>query len=156
MQTFSHLQCALYRAAERNVSFLEEMSVFILTLKAFAPIFIVVGVLHLALGAGADVLLGAILSEQTLRDPVLDSQNRFYGVSFTLYGVLLFLSATDLEKYRTVLRCVLWVFFFAGLARVVSIATHGIPSSLILALLCSELLVPPVLLIWQSRIERES
>ena len=132
------------------------MNVFLLTLKAFAPIFIVVGVLHLALGAGADVLLGANLSEQALRDPVLDSQNRFYGVSFTLYGVLLFLCSMDLEKYKTVLRCVLWVFFVAGMARVVSIVTHGVPSSLVLALLGSELLVPPVLVIWLSRIERES
>ena len=130
------------------------MNTFLLTLKAFAPVFIVVGVVHLALGAGADVLLGATLSEQTLRDPVLDSQNRFYGVSFALYGVLLFLCATDLEKYKTVLRCLLWVFFAAGMARVISILTHGLPSPVVLVLLGSEVFVPPVLLIWLSRIER--
>lgn len=129
------------------------MNAYTTTLKIFAPVFLLVGLLHLALGAGADVLLGAALSEQTLRDPVLDSQNRFYGISFTLYGVLFFLCATDLEKYQTVLRCVLWVFFAAGLARILSIYTHGMPSIFILVLLSSELLIPPLLLMWLSKIK---
>ena len=98
-------------------------------------------------------MLGAKLTDQALHDPVLDSQNRFYGISFSLYGVLLFLCATDLKKYTTVLRCVLWVFFAAGLARFVSIATHDVPSVLVLALLGSEVILPPLLLWWLSNVE---
>ena len=120
-------------------------------LKLLAPIFVLVGVLHLALGVGADVLLGANLPRQALSDAALDSQNRFYGVAFTLYGVLLFVSAGDLHKYATVLRCVLWVFFAAGLARLVSIAVHGVPPPLVVTLLVSELAMPPVLHLWLSR-----
>lgn len=122
-----------------------------LILKLGAPVFLLVGALHLFLGVEADVLLGASLSAEAIADPVLDSQNRFYGVSFTLFGVLLFLCSTDISKYRTVLKCVLWVFFAAGVARFVSIGIHGLPSALVLALLASELVIPPVLAIWLHR-----
>jgi hypothetical protein len=123
-------------------------------LKFLAPVFVVVSALHLALGAGADVLLGAKLSTEALNDPTLNSQNRFYGVAFGVYGVLLYLCSTDLRKYATVLRYVLWVFFAAGLARLVSIATHGLPPPLVLALLAVELAFPPVLHIWLSKVLR--
>jgi hypothetical protein len=125
-------------------------------LKLVAPVFALVGAVHLALGVGADVLLGAKLPPEALGDATLDSQNRFYGIAFTLYGVLLYLCATDLRKYATVLRCVIWVFFAAGVARLVSIATHGVPSALVLALLASELAMPPLLHLWLARALRVS
>ena len=113
-------------------------------LKLMAPLFCLVGVLHLVFGVGADVMLGAQLPPDAVADPVLDSQNRFYGVAFTLYGVLLHLCATDLARYAPVLRALLWVFFAAGLARLVSIALVGLPSILVL-------LLPPPVLWWLSR-----
>ena len=125
-------------------------------LKLAAPIFVLVGALHLVLGLGADVLLGAKLSQEAMSDPVLDSQNRFYGVSFTLYGVLLFLCASDLPKYKSVLRCVLWVFFAGGLARLVSFFAVGAPSVQVIGLAATELLLPPILLVWLSRLEAAS
>jgi Domain of unknown function (DUF4345) len=120
-------------------------------LKVIAPVFIVVSAVHLVLGVGADVLLGAKLPVAALTDAALDSQNRFYGVAFSLYGILLYVCATDLPKYATVLRCLLWVFFAAGLARFVSIAIHGVPPVLILALLATEIALPPMLHIWLSK-----
>jgi hypothetical protein len=122
-----------------------------LVLKLLAPVFFIVGALHLVLGLGADVLLGAKVSAQTMTDPALDSQNRFYAVAFTLYGVLLFLCSTDIAKYATVLRCVLWVFFAAGLARFVSVALHGSPPPMIWLLLVGEVLPPLPLAWWLSR-----
>jgi hypothetical protein len=122
-----------------------------LVLKLVAPVFFIVGALHLMLGLGADALLGAKVSAEVMTDPALDSQNRFYGVAFTLYGVLLFLCSTDILKYATVLRCALWVFFGAGLARVVSIALHGSPPPMIWLLFVGEVLPPPLLAWWLSR-----
>lgn len=132
------------------------MRKFALVLKLLAPVLIVVGALHLVLGVEADVLLGAKLSAEAIADPALDSQNRFYGVSFSLYGVLLFLGSTNIAKYATVLRCVLWVFFAAGVARLISIAVHGVPPVLVIALLVSELAIPPALAWWLSRVTDES
>ena len=125
---------------------------FAVFLKAIAPVFLLVGALHLAFGLGADAMLGANVPLGAMSDPTLDSQNRFYGVSFSLYGVLLFLCASDVPKYATVLRCVLWVLFAGGVARLVSIATHGVPPPLVLALLASELLAPPLVVSWLSRV----
>ena len=122
-----------------------------IVLKTIAPLFIMVGGLHLFLGVRADVLLGADLSAGALSDPVLDSQNRFYAVSFTIYGVLFFLAAGDLDRYRPMLKAMLWVFFAAGLARIVSISVVGMPSLLILVLTAIELILPPVLLVWLKR-----
>jgi Domain of unknown function (DUF4345) len=54
------------------------------------------------------------------------------------------------------MRCVLWVCFAAGVARLVSIAIYGIPPQPILVLLLIELVVPPALVWWLSRVVRES
>jgi hypothetical protein len=127
------------------------MPTLALVFKCIAPLMFVVSALHLSRGRGADALLGANLSVQSMNDPGLDSQNRFYGVSFALYGVLLFVCAADLRKYATVLKCVLWMCFAAGVARLVSMAVVGTPPLPILALLASELLAPPLLLWWLSK-----
>ncbi len=124
-----------------------------LVLKSLAPIFVAVGGLHLVLGMGADVLLGADVSAESRQDAVLDSQNRFYGVAFSLYGILFYLSGSDVPKYATVLRCVLWTFFAAGLARLVSVSLLGFPPPLVGVLLISELTIPPLLALWLSRLE---
>ena len=128
------------------------MRSLVLVLRLLAPVFFIVGALHLVLGLGADALLGAKVSAEVMTDPALDSQNRFYAVAFALYGVLLFLCSTDIPKYATVLRCVLWVFFAAGLARFVSIALHGSPPPMIWLLLIGEVIPPPLLAWWLSRI----
>jgi Domain of unknown function (DUF4345) len=128
------------------------MRAFNVVLRALAPLILLVGAVHLFLGPGADALLGARISARELADPALDSQNRFYGVSFALYGVLLFLCSTDLARYATVLRCVLWVLFAAGLARFASLAARGVPPVPILALFALELVAPPLMLWWLARV----
>jgi hypothetical protein len=130
------------------------MRTLALVLKLTAPIFLIVGAIHLVLGVGADVALGAQLPAQALSDPALNSQNRFFGVTFALYGVLQYLCATDLRKYSAVFHCLIWMFFAGGLARVVSVLTHGAPPALIIGLLASELALPPVLAIWFARAGR--
>lgn len=131
------------------------MKTFTLILRVGSLVFFAVAALHLFLGLEADVLLGAKLPEAVIQDPALDSQNRFYGVAFSLYGVLLLVCATNIRQYATVLRCVLWVFLAAGAARLVSIALYGVPPAPVLALLAVELVLPPLLLVWLYKLERE-
>lgn len=132
------------------------MRLFALVLRLLALVVFLVGAFHLALGVGADVLLGADVPAGAVADPTMDNQSRFHGVSFALYGVLLLLCASDIQRYATVLRCALWVFFAAGLARVVSIVIQGVPPPLIVALLVVELVVPPALVWWLSRVDRRA
>ncbi|MGD9602190.1 MAG: DUF4345 domain-containing protein [Gammaproteobacteria bacterium] len=124
------------------------MNLYTLCLRIAAPVFVLVAALHLVLGPAADVLLGASLPPTARADPVLDSQNRFYGVTFALYGVLLWLAATNLDRYRPMLRCLLWVFFAGGLARIVSTVFVGYPGPWVAALAVTELVLPPILLAW--------
>jgi len=119
-----------------------------LFLKITAPIYLFIGALHLILGLNADVALGANLPVAVLGDPVLDSQNRFFGVSFTIFGILFYLCATDLEKYEKVFICLLAVFFAGGITRLVSMALMGAPTMQVLVLTGLELLMPPLLVIW--------
>lgn len=123
-------------------------------LKALAPICVIAGTLHGLLGLHADVLLGAHLPREILANPSLDSQNRFYGVAFTVYGWLLYLCSTDLDRYRPVLRCMLAVFFAAGVARIISVLTQGWPSLAIIGLGTAELVLPLVLAVWDERSRR--
>jgi len=123
-------------------------------LKPFALIFFLVGLVHLTLGPGAEILLGADLSESAIADPVLDSQNRFYGVSFMIYGALFWLCAGDMKKYKTVFRLTCVFFLLGGLARLVSIAAVGIPTSPILFLTATELIGGPALLWWGTLVGR--
>jgi Domain of unknown function (DUF4345) len=117
--------------------------------------FILVALLHLALGLGAEVLLGAVVPADVLEEPSLNSQNRFYGVVFALYGVVFYLCAQDLRRFESFFKATVWVFFLGGLARLLSWATHGTPAPLILALAASELLIPPLLLIWYAKVKND-
>lgn len=128
---------------------------FRFALKLAAPVFFLVGALHLMLGVGAEVMLGARLPPEALADATLDSQNRFYGVAFTLYGLLLFICSSNVSRYSTILRCLFWVFLAAGCARLVSMAAHGLPAPPVIALAASELLLPPLMLWWLARVENE-
>ena len=128
-----------------------------IVLRTIAPIFFLVSALHLIYGVGADAMLGAVLPGQAHGDPALDSQNRFYGVAFSLYGVLLLICSSDLTKYQNILRALFYVFLAAGAARLVSITTHGLPPLPVLVLLGSELIAPPIFLWWLNRdLRRES
>lgn len=131
------------------------MRALALFLRLLAIVIFLVGAFHLALGVQADVLLGAKLPAEAITDPTLDSQSRFHAVSFALYGALLLLCASDVQRYAIVLRCALWIFFAAGVARLVSAAIYGVPPPLIVVLLVIELAIPPALLWWLSRIAHE-
>jgi hypothetical protein len=120
-------------------------------LKATGVAMILAGLSHVLLGPSADVLLGAKLPANVVIDPSFDSQNRFYGAIFILYGVLIWLALGDLARYRTVLRLVLLWFFIGGLVRLLSLVLRGWPSELIVLLTLLELVVPPLLWWWAER-----
>ena len=95
-------------------------------------------------------------SPEVIRDPVLDSQNRFYGTAVAIDGVLLALGATDLKRYSVMLQCCLWCFFAGGLARLVSMALYGTPPLMVLALTASELVLPALLSMLLNRAARDA
>jgi hypothetical protein len=121
-------------------------------LKLAALVFFAVAGVHLIFGLGADQMLGAILLPETVSEPSLDSQNRFYGVAFSLYGVTLYICAKDLSRFRPILVAAFAVFFMAGCARLVSWAIHGAPAPIVIGLLATELILPPLLYGWLRKV----
>jgi Domain of unknown function (DUF4345) len=140
----------------KTPSTMEDARGFVIFLRLVAFVVLSVGAMHLVLGLNTENLLGANVSLEVVQNSTLDSQNRFYGVAFMLYGVLLYLSSTNIIRYAPVLRCVAGICFAAGLARFISMGVVGMPPPLILVLLAVELLVPVVILGWLGRIESSS
>jgi hypothetical protein len=123
----------------------------ILALRIVSIAFIAVAVLHLVIGTGADALLGVDITPAMASDPSIDSQNRFYGVTFSLLGIVLMIATQDLRRYRQFAIATLAVLFVAGLARVTAWGIHGAPSLPVAAILVADLLLPPVFYVWLER-----
>lgn len=127
------------------------MKTFVLALRILALAFIAASALHLFVGPQADAMLGVPVSSLMASDPSIDSQNRFYGVTFSLLGVVLLISAKDLRRYETMVVATLGVLFAAGLARVIAWALHGAPVPTIVGIVCADLLIPPLFYVWLKR-----
>jgi hypothetical protein len=124
-------------------------------LRVSAVIFFLVAATHVVFGLTADAeLLAAKVPLDVINDPTLDSQNRFYGAAFALYGALLLICARDLKGHAIILRAILGFFFAGGVARLVSIFLHGAPSPPVIVLLISELLIPPLALVWWRYLQK--
>jgi Domain of unknown function (DUF4345) len=132
------------------------MRTFLLVLRVFVPVLLLVAGLHLVLGVNAEVLLGAKLPAEVVSEPTLNSQNRFYGVSYALYGALLFLCTTDIKRYGPVFKVVMWTSLVAGASRLVAWALHGAPSPLVVFLLATEMVFPVLLLLWHAKVKRDA
>jgi Domain of unknown function (DUF4345) len=121
-------------------------------LKAFSIIILSVAFIHAFLGTEGEVLIGAYWPKDLLKDATIDSQDRFYGVAFALYAVVLWQSANDLPRFSPVLKSAFVVFFLSGCARFIALAITGMPSKAIIFLWVLELVCPPLLLWWHSRL----
>jgi hypothetical protein len=119
-------------------------------LKIGGVVIMLIGALHAVFGLGADRMLDPSIPDAAVRHASLDSQNRFYGTAFALYGVLLWICSTDIDRYGPVFVALLIVFFVGGSMRIVSALLHGMPSVMIRVLTALELVLPPVLLWWKA------
>jgi hypothetical protein len=129
------------------------VNLFLSTLKILAGVFLLVAGVHLAFGVGAEVLLGAKLSVEAIAEPTLNSQDRFYGVAFSLNASVLYLASKDLKRYEPLLKAVCLICFVGGLSRILSWALHGTPAPAIIFLGATELIGPPALLYWLGRVK---
>ena len=128
------------------------MRAYQITLRVVSCLIVVVALIHITLGVGGEWLLGAQLSAASVLDPNLDSQNRFYGAAFVLFAAMFWYASGDVRRHQRVIEISLGVFFLAGLARIVSILVIGWPTVEILVLTGIELLGPPLMFFWLTRL----
>lgn len=131
------------------------MRAFQLALRVLAIALAAISLLHLGLGLKADGLLGIELPAAVQSNPGLSSQNRFFGVAYVIYAVILWAASNDLRRYAPLLKAALVVTMLGGFARLIPWAAFGAPPVLVIVLLATELLIPPAMLVWLSTLRRE-
>ena len=114
---------------------------------SLAGLFILlVGIFHAFSGVRGDWIIGLVPPETI--DAALDSQNRFYGATFLLHGVLLIYCARDFNRFADILKIVFAVMFFAGCVRGLAVLASGWPTLQVSTLWIAEILLPPIAWLW--------
>jgi len=116
----------------------------------------VVGSVAVVAGAATMLFGASIVPDRGHVTPSVDSEMRFYGVWYAAAGVLLLRTVRTVETAGTTVRAVAACFFLAGCSRVISLVVLGRPHVTQLALMALELALPPLIVLWQSRVSREA
>lgn len=110
------------------------------------------GVLALVTGVMAVIGGPAGMLDGQRTTATVDSEVRFMAVDWLAYGAATLYLAPRVAQARTAYRAWLIVMFASGLARALSYVQTGRPYPLIAGAMVAELVLPPVLWIWQSRV----
>jgi hypothetical protein len=122
---------------------------------------ILTGPLDWSMGLQAPHLIGAQLSQQDFRDPLLNSQIRFFGAIWFGVGLLLILWLLDSARYAIILPGTLGMVFIAGIGRTASIVQFGLPANaqgmaFVIVTTTLEIVGMPLMLWWYWRLTRSA
>jgi hypothetical protein len=117
------------------------------TIVGFAVVAIVTGTLTVFFGT-------AVIPRGGSATASVESELRFYGAWYLGAGLFLASLARRIEHRAFELRMVSLLLVLGGVGRILAIADAGWPHPLFIVLLALELLLPPVLVVWQWRVSR--
>jgi len=92
----------------------------------------------------------------TLVNVSADSHFRYLSGLLTGIGILFFTCVPGIEDKSRLFRFLTLVVVLGGLARLLGLALTGVPSLTMLAALSLELVVTPLLCLWQMRVARQA
>ncbi|RKR91207.1 uncharacterized protein DUF4345 [Micromonospora pisi] len=84
--------------------------------------------------------------------PTVDSEYRFANAFWFAAGIAVWWAVPRVQRATGLLRAVLGVVIVGGLARLLGIAVSGWPHPVFLGALGIELVVVPMVLLWQARV----
>ena len=119
--------------------------VFQIAVAATGGIAVVTGIAVVA--AGASGLPGATAASATV-----DNELRFFAVFWLAFGIVALRAAARYQEAAQTIRCIAYVVFAAGTARLISLVTTGTPHPVFVGVMIVELVGAPWLLFWQSRL----
>lgn len=105
------------------------------------------------LGGGAGMVMGAGLLSQHV-DLSLDSHIRYLSGLLFAIGIGFWSFIPNVETKTSAVRLLTFLVVIGGLARLAGVALIGMPSTPMILALGMELVVTPLLCLWQSRIAR--
>jgi len=98
-----------------------------LTVRAFCVIPFVTSSLDLIDGVGLLKKAGVPLDEGSARDPMLNSQIRFFGAIWLGYGIVLWRASSRLRTEADLFKLLCGILGLSGLARLASAFQYGFP-----------------------------
>lgn len=110
-------------------------------LIVFGSVCALIGLSHLFFGTASIIGGGEV-------NATIDADMRFYAVLFTAYGLAFIWCARDIDARAVPINLLGLIFFAGGLARLLSIATHGLPNWFYIVMIPVELIVPVVNYYW--------
>ncbi|MDQ3403626.1 MAG: DUF4345 domain-containing protein [Actinomycetota bacterium] len=124
--------------------------------RALRVVLVVLGVFVIVTGA-LDIVIGtATLPGNTDVPTNVDSNYRFFAAIWLMLGLVLLWIVPRVREATAPLRVVCAAVFVGGLARVMSLIVAGVPDPLLVAFIGVELIVPPVLLVWQASVRKST
>jgi hypothetical protein len=85
----------------------------------------------------------------------VDSEMRFYAVWYAAMGLVVLRVVPKVEAAQGTVRAVAAAYFIAGCARLISLFVVGKPHFTQVALMAVELVLPLVIVPWQSAVSRQ-
>ncbi|MCP2261485.1 protein of unknown function (DUF4345) [Streptoalloteichus tenebrarius] len=124
--------------------------------RALQVVLVLLGLFVVGSGA-ADIALGpAVLPGSPEVVVNVDNHYRFFASIWLSLGVVLLWTVPRVESATGPVRGVCAAVFLGGLARLVSVAAVGVPHALLVAFIGIELVIPPVLVLWQNQVVRST
>ncbi|MEV3988657.1 DUF4345 domain-containing protein [Streptomyces sp. NPDC049837] len=120
--------------------------------RAFRSVLVLLALFVLVTGALEIVVGPSLLPGSPDVSTTVDSNYRFFAGIWCALGIVLTIAARDPESHAPALRAVFGAVFLGGVARAVSYLDAGAPHAMHTAFIGVELILPPLMLLWYSRV----
>ncbi len=90
------------------------------------------------------------------RDPLLDSNLRFFGGLWLGLGLTLLSIVPRIDTETLIYRIIWGMIFLGGIGRLLSMAFIGFPPMPFIGFTVLEIIGAPLLVLWQARVQRSS
>ncbi len=126
------------------------------SVRAFCVLPFVTGAIDFTRGAGFLKSAGVPLSEELVSNAILDSQVRFWGAIWLGYGLVLWSSASRLERDPGTFRLLCGILALSGLGRILSFVRCGSPGAPLTAAIAIETLGAAGFAVWHAALLRDA
>ncbi len=110
-------------------------------LGGFVPV--IAGLSYIILGTGLTDLMIS-----------LESHIRYLSGLLLAIGLTFWMHVPHIERHGTIIKSLTLIVFVGGLARLYDVYIHGLPSNAMVFGLVMELVITPLLCLWQMRVSK--